>query len=68
VIELAVVFLSVGWILVSIKVTKLFKSLVGVYVTLANIMAILELQSKINDNLVNINDLDEEFKRMIKDM
>ena len=67
-IELAVVFLSVGWILLSIKVTKLFKSLVGVYVTLANIMAILELQGKINDNLVNINDLDEEFKRMMRDM
>jgi hypothetical protein len=31
-------------------------------------MAILELQGKINDNLVNINDLDEEFKRMMKDM
>ena len=67
-IELAVVLLSVGWILLSIKVTKLFKSLVGVYVTLANIMAILELQSKINDNLVNINDLDEEFKRMMRDI
>jgi len=31
-------------------------------------MAILELQGKINENLVNINDLDEEFKRMMKDM
>ncbi len=67
-IELAVVFLSVGWILTSIKVTKLYKSLVGIYVTLANVMAILELQGKINENLVNINDLDEEFKRMMKDM
>lgn len=67
-IELAVVFLSIGWIVTSIKVSKLYKSIVGVYVTLANIMAILELQGKINENLVNINDLDEEFKRMMKDM
>jgi hypothetical protein len=36
--------------------------------TVANIMAILELQGKINEKLVNINDLDEEFKRMMKDM
>ncbi len=66
--ELALVFLSLASIVLSIKVNKLYKSLVGVYVTLANIMAILELQGKINENLVNINDLDEEFKRMMNDM
>jgi hypothetical protein len=66
--ELALVFLSLALIVLSIKVNKLYKSLVGVFLTLANIMAILELQGKINENLVNINDLDEEFKRMMNDM
>ena len=66
--ELALVFLSLALVVLSIKVTKLYKSLVGIYVTLANVMAILELQGKINENLVNINDLDEEFKRMMNDM
>ncbi len=66
--EIALVLVSLGMVITSIKVNKLFKSLVGIYVTLANIMAILELQGKINENLVNINDLDEEFKRMMNDM
>jgi len=66
--ELALVFLSLALVVLSIKVNRLYRSLVGIYVTLANIMAILELQGKINENLVNINDLDEEFKRMMNDM
>jgi hypothetical protein len=35
---------------------------------IANIMAILEIQGKINQKLVNINDLDEQFERMMRDM
>ena len=66
--EVALVFVSIGLVLTSIKLTRLYKLVLNLVMTVANIMAILELQGKINEKLVNINDLDEEFKRMMKDM
>ena len=66
--EIALVFISLGLVLTSIKVTKLYKTNVTLLVMIANIMAILEIQGKINQKLVNINDLDEQFERMMRDM
>lgn len=66
--EVALVFISLGLVLTSIKVSKLHKMVVELLVVVANIMAILEIQSKINQKLVNINDLDEQFERMMRDM
>jgi hypothetical protein len=41
---------------------------VELFVIVANIMAILEIQGKINQKLTDINDLDDEFKRMMEGM
>lgn len=66
--EFALVLVSLGLVLTSIKVGKLYKMVVELFVIVANIMAILEIQGQINQKLTNISDLDEEFKRMMKDM
>jgi hypothetical protein len=68
VIEFALVFISIGLVLTSMKVSKLYKMVVELFVIVANIMAILEIQGQINQKLTNINDLDEEFKRMMEGM
>jgi hypothetical protein len=68
VIEIALVSISIGLLITSIKVTRLYKTNLTLLVMIANIMAILEIQSKINQKLVNINDLDEQFERMMRDM
>jgi hypothetical protein len=67
-VEIALVLIGIGLVLTSIKVTKLYKTNVTLLVMIANIMAILEIQGKINQKLVNINDLDEQFERMMRDM
>ncbi len=67
-IEIALVSISIGLLITSIKVTRLYKTNLTLLVMIANIMAILEIQSKINQKLVNINDLDEQFERMMRDM
>lgn len=66
--EFALVLVSIGLVLTSIKVTRLYKMVVELFVIVANIMAILEIQGQINQKLTNISDLDEEFKRMMEGM
>jgi hypothetical protein len=66
--EVALVLVSLGLVLTSIKVSKLYKMVVELFVIVANIMAILEIQGQINQKLTNISDLDEEFKRMMEGM
>jgi hypothetical protein len=66
--EVALVLVSIGLVLTSIKVSRLYKMVVELFMVVANIMAILEIQGQINQKLTNISDLDEEFRRMMKDM
>ncbi len=66
--EFALVLVSIGLVLISIKVSRLYKMVVELFVIVANIMAILEIQGKINQKLTDINDLDDEFKRMMEGM
>ena len=66
--EVALVLVSLGLVLTSIKVSKLYKMVVELFVIVANIMAILEIQGQINQKLTDISDLDEEFKRMMEGM
>jgi hypothetical protein len=66
--EFALVLVSLGLVLTSIKVSRLYKMVVELFVIVANIMAILEIQGQINQKLTDISDLDEEFKRMMEGM